>query len=247
MHSAIDSVQGSITPYEPESKEQKFGTFLSLIERAKNYSKGLSFWEMHSLASLIPDWIHHLSYQQIEEALSSFTRGRFIPFLQKGYKEAFGELCRQAYLHGKLYHTLQGVQIDEETREVIKEEVKQEVLETNTKPFLAKFFGIRSEIALQLDRAEESKNSKVVDGIVAEAVIEAACKKMSHPLDDLKTHEEVSALAKQAICSLLANRTGDQTLKLTIPEPRGHGHTCRVCDVNFIYDMASFILLNKKN
>ncbi len=246
MHSASESVQGSITPYEPESKETRFCTFLSLIERAKNYSKGLSFWEMHRLASLLPDWIHHLSYHEIEEALSSFTRGRFIPFLQKGYKEAFGELCRQAYLHGRLYHTLQGVQIDEESAKLIKEEVKQEVLETNKKPFFAKLFGIRSEIAIQVDREQESKNCEMVDDIVAEAVLEAACKKMSHPVDDLQSHEEVRLLAKQAICTLLAEAS-DRKVTLTIPEPRGHGHTCSSCDVNFIYDMASFILKNKSS
>ena len=245
MNSASESVRDSFTPYEGESKEQKFGTFLSLIERAKNYSKGLSFWEMHSLASLLPDWIHHLSYKQIEDALSAFTQGRFISFLQKGYKEAFGELCRQAYLHGRLYHTLKGVQLDDASSELIKEEVKLEVLETHRPRLFAKLFGVRSELAVHVDRHENATNCQLVDTIIAEAVLEAACKKMSHPIEDLKSHEEVHSVAKQAICSLLAKTTGDTTLRLVIPQPRGHGHGARCCDVNFVYDMASFILSNE--
>jgi len=245
MYSASGSVDDSITPFEYESQEARFGTFLSLIERARHYSKALTFWEMHSLASLLPNWIHHLSYSQIEEALSSFTKGRFISFLQKGYKEAFGELCRQAYLHGRLYHLLEEVQLDDASCQVIKDEVRQEVLETNKPRFFAKLFGVRSELAVQLDRDDAANNCHVVDTIVADAIVEAACKKMSHPVEDLNSHEEVHLLARRAICDLLAKTAGDATLKVVIPNPRGHGHTQRCCDVNFVYDMASFIICNK--
>lgn len=217
---------------------------MSLIDRCKHYSKKLTFWEMHSLASLLPDWMHHLSYREIESALDAFTRGRFIPFLQKGYKEAFGEVCRQAYLHGKLYHLLQDLSIDNQTAEVIKEEVKAEVLESNKPRLFAKLRKVRSELAIKLDRTPEARNTEAVDEIVAEAVVEAACKKMSHPIDDLKSHEEVHQLAKRAIMHNLAKATGDAKLKVTIPRAKGHGKGLQ-CDVNFVYDMASFILSNE--
>ncbi len=246
MYGATNSVADDSPSTRAELQKQKYGTFLSLVERAKNYSKSLTFWEMHSLASLLPDWMHHLSYQQIEAALESFTRGRFIPFLQKGYKDAFGELCRQAYLHGKLYHLLQYVSIDEQTAEVIKAEVKAEVLETNKPRFFAKFFGVKSELALHLDREPKAKNTQIVDSIIAEAVLEVACKKMSHREQDLKSHEEIHRLAKSAIEQLLAKSTGDEQLMVSIPQPRARITAGSSSDVNFVYDMARFILSNEK-
>jgi hypothetical protein len=200
---------------------------------------------MHRLASLLPDWMHYLSYQQIERALESFTKGRFISFLQKGYKEAFGEVCRQAYLHGRLYYLLRDVSLDEQSAEVIKEEVKAEVLESTKVRFFAKLRKASSELAIKVDREVEAKNTEVIDDIVADAVVEVACKKMSHPIDDLKRHEEVRQLAKHAIIECLTRVKDKEKLKVVIPKAKGHSHD-ESCDVNFVYDMASFILLNKR-
>ncbi|MBS0637284.1 MAG: hypothetical protein JSS12_07220 [Verrucomicrobia bacterium] len=231
MYGAYDSLADRSSNPAIEARREKYSTFLYLIEKAT----ALSFREMHSLARLLPDWIHHLSYQQIESALQSFTLGRFIPFLQKSYKEAFGEVCRQAYLHGQLYHFLRDVAIDEETREVIKEEVKAEVLET-TKPRL---FSKQLRLAVQLDREPDINNVHLVDTIVAEAVVEAACKKMSHPLEELKNHEEIHQLATKAIMQCLEHTHGDSKLTVAIPKARGRG------EINLVYDMASFILANE--
>lgn len=244
MYGASNSLADSLSNPENESPKAKYSAFLALIERAKNYSKALTFWEMHSLAALLPDWMHHLSYQQIEGALESFTHGKFIPFIQQGYKEAFGEICRQAYLHGRLYHLLENVAIDKQTAEVIKDEVKAEVLEASKTCFFAKFFGAKSELAVHVDRQPEAKNTKVLDSIVADALVEVACKKMSHPVEDLKKHQEIHQLAKRAIMQCLSKSCGDNELTLSIPQAKGH--SCgSACDVNFVYDMASFILSNE--
>ncbi len=245
MYGASDSLADNLQNTEFQSPTQKYSTFLSLMQKARNYSKALTFWEMHSLAALLPDWIHHLSYSQVQETLESFTQGRFIAFLQKGYKEAFGEVCRQAYLHGMLYHMLEDVTLDEESALVIKDEVKAEVLESNKPYFFAKLFGVKSELNIQIDRESTAKNTQNLDSIVAEAVIEAACKKMSHPVDDLKNHEEIYSLAKRAIIHCLQKCADGKALKLVIPQPKGHGHGLS-CDVNFVYDMASFIISNEK-
>lgn len=245
MYGASNSLADNLPNPEMQSPKAKYSAFLSLIERAKNYSKSLTFWEMHSLASLLPDWMHHLSYQQIEAALESFTHGKFIPFIQQGYKEAFGEICRQAYLHGRLYHLLEHVAIDKQTAEVIKDEVKAEVLEASKTRSFAKFFGAKSLLAVHVDREPQAKNTEAVDSILADAVVEAACKKMSHPVEDLKKHQEIHQLAKRAIMQCLAKSYGDKELTLSIPQAKGHGCGA-ACDVNFVYDMASFILSNKK-
>lgn len=245
MYGASNSLADNLSNLEMQSRAQKYSTFLLLVNRAKEYSKSLTFWEMHSLASLLPDWIHHLSYQQIESALESFSHGIFIPFIQKSYKEAFGELCRQAYLHGKLYHVLQNISIDSQTAEVIKDEVKAEVLEASKPCYFAKLFGVTSELAVHLDREPEAKNTELVDAIVAEAVVEVACKKMSHPVEDLKNHEEIHELAKRAIMNCLSQTGAQSELTLSIPKAKGHGHGC-ASGVNFVYDMASFILSNAK-
>lgn len=241
MAGAQEGAMDSLSNPEFQTSKQKYNLFIALIEKAKKFSNVLTFWEMHNLASLLPDWMHHLSTQEIPELLEAFSQGRFISFLQKGYKEAFGEVCRQAYLHGRLYHVLEDVAIDKESAEVIKSEVEAEVLHSNKKCRFAKLRGHVSELAVQVDREPHAKNTKVVDAIVADAVVEAACKKMSHPLTDLQNHEDIRQLAKQAIVDTLGHQIGEKRLTLLIPQPKGHGA------VNFIYDMAAFILKNKRN
>lgn len=239
MYGASDSVAGGLPQIEGQTRKQKYSTFLALIGRVTD----LSFWEMHNLAALIPDWMHHLSYQEIERALASFTHGRFIPFLQKSYKEAFGEVCRQAYLHGCLYHLLEDVSIDNESFDLIKKEVKAEVLQTHKKRYFAKLFGVQSELNVHLDREPKAKNTEVVDAIVADAVVEAACKKMSHSEDELARHEEVHKLAKRAIMECLSRTACQKELRVAIPCAKGHVRTSKG-DAHFVYDMASFILSN---
>ncbi|MCE5295310.1 MAG: hypothetical protein LLF94_11960 [Chlamydiales bacterium] len=245
MYGASNSLTDNTSKPEIQTRSQKYRAFLALLERAKHYSKQLTSIEMHNLASLIPDWMHHLSYQQIELTLEHFTHGSFIPFLQKGYKEAFGELCRQAYLHGKLYHVLQDVTIDDKTAQVIKAEVKAEVLESNRPCFFSRIFGVRSIMAVQLDREPACKNTSVVDAIVAEAVVEAACNKMSHPEADLNACHEIHDLATNAIKHQIEQASNAERITFSIPQPKPctKGNDRKL---HFVYDMAAFIVSNEK-
>ncbi len=244
MFSASDSSLGDLKTRKSQTKNQAFNLFVSLIQKVKEYSNSLTFWEMHNLASLLPSWMHHLSKNEIPGLLEAFTQGRIMSFLQRGYKEAFGEVCRQAYLHGRLYHVLEDVSIDKESAEVIKSEVEAEVLESNKPCRFAKLRGYSSLFAMHVDREPDAKNVEVVDAIVADALVEAACIKMSHSVTDLDKHEDIRHLAKQAIIETLQKHTGDQEVTLLIPQSKGHSQGS-LSDVNFVYDMALFILKNK--